>query len=654
MERRPPPISLRGGTRPPAVLSVAACTVLAALAAVLALPAPAAHAAPATGGDPALIIVLDSSGSMAGPDGSGHTRIAAARTAVGAVVDGLPDGYPAGLRVYGADRPHGCDDTSLAHPVTPLDRAAMKSAADAVRPKGDTPTALALTKAAADLPAGSRGTVLLVSDGESNCGAPAPCQVAARLAGDGIGLRIDTVGFQVKGAARDELQCIARAGHGAYYDAPDAAALARQLVRASQLSADAYRLQGDRITGGTSARTAAPIRPGQYVDTLGPGETRWYAADLDAASAADLSATAVPQPGVAVGYGDGIELALTAAGGYGATCDTRSVHFGQDEGAMTLSGAVSRVPSQDRTRTCDKAGRYLLAVHRTTAAGSDRGRWPVELRFGTEAPLPAGTVPAGARTAYGTAPAPLAGTPKDVTGGTGFNDATRLATGVWRDRLLPAQTRYYTVHVGWGQQLSYAAEFANEPVLAGGTSAVARSTFVATSAYAPDRVPVRDASHARGDRSYDGSPVSVGLGTVPVTWTNRWVAGDPARTVHSAGDYTLAVSLGPDAAALARNTAVGVVLRVQVTGQELAGPQFKAPPLAGQAGRSTAAAGAPTPTQAVAAAGSPGPGGGTASGITGTDMIAAGTGGAVALAGVGVAALLHRSRTRNRTNRGGA
>ena len=146
--------------------------------------APPASAAPATGGqDGSLVMVLDSSGSMAGPDGSGSTRIASARTAVGAVVDSLPDGYPTGLRVYGAGKTHGCDDTSLVQPVTALDRAAMKRAVAAVRPKGDTPTALALTKAAADLPADGRRTILLVSDGESNCGAPKPCQVAAQLAG---------------------------------------------------------------------------------------------------------------------------------------------------------------------------------------------------------------------------------------------------------------------------------------------------------------------------------------------------------------------------------------------------------------------------------------------------------------------------------------
>lgn len=69
-----------------------------------------AAAAPATtprDGSSSLVMVLDSFGSMADDDGTGRTRMESARTAVGTVVDGLPDGYPTGLRVYGADRPRG-------------------------------------------------------------------------------------------------------------------------------------------------------------------------------------------------------------------------------------------------------------------------------------------------------------------------------------------------------------------------------------------------------------------------------------------------------------------------------------------------------------------------------------------------------------------
>ncbi|MET9519639.1 hypothetical protein [Streptomyces sp. NPDC002994] len=97
-------------------------------------------------------MVLDSSGSMADDDGSGSTRMEAARAAVSTVEDTLPDGYPTGLRVYGADRASGCSDTRLVRPVRPLDRDAMKRAVDGVRPKGDTSIGLSPHKAAKDCP----------------------------------------------------------------------------------------------------------------------------------------------------------------------------------------------------------------------------------------------------------------------------------------------------------------------------------------------------------------------------------------------------------------------------------------------------------------------------------------------------------------------
>ncbi len=434
-------------------------------------------------------------------------------------------------------------------------------------------------------------------------------------------------------------------------------ALAAVPAAASASAGDgAYRTAGSRITGGTGPRTAAAIRPGQYLDTLAPGRTRWYAVALDSSATADLSVTAAPRIGAAVDYGDGIELTLldgsggadssggahtsggadSSGGSVGSTCDARSVHFGQAEGAMTLTGAVSRIPGQNGDGACDRAGRYLLAVHRTSAAGSDRHDWPVELHYGSRPPLPAGTTPAAARTDYGPAPAPLTGAPKDVVGGTGFNDAARLTPGVWRDRVRPGRTLFYRVHVGWGQQLSYTADFANETAPAAGSG----PGFVTSAAYAPDRLPVTSASDARDNRPYDGSPTSVGLGTVPVSWTNRWVDDAAAQGVHQAGDYWIAVGLGPGADP-AGGPAVGVVLRVRVSGQELAGPQYRAPALGGPHGAARPAVVAQPPA---------GRGGGP-SGVTGTDLVAAGTGGAVALAAVGAAALIHRVRTRTDRSR---
>ncbi|MFF3689303.1 VWA domain-containing protein [Streptomyces sp. NPDC002187] len=568
-------------------------TIGAALLALAAGPVPAAGAAEQAGkearapqgdGRSGLVMVLDSSGSMADDDGTGRTRMESARKAVGTVVDALPDGYPTGLRVYGADRPKGCTDTRLALPVKPLDREGMKRAVGAVQPKGDTPIGLSLQKAAQDLPKAADGaigtrTILLISDGEDTCGTPQPCEVAEQLGKDGVGLRIDTVGFQVRGAARQQLECIARAGNGRYYDAPDAEALARQLQRSAQLSADGYRFRGRPVEGGQTRDAAPVLTPGQYLDTIGPGEKRYYAADLDATSTADFSATAVPQPGAAVDTLDGLRTVVQY--GSSGSCGTSTERFFQKEGATPLTSAVARIPSPEGGRRCDEAGRYWLVVERESKPGSDAARWPLELTYGVEKPLAEGVTPAQSQPEYGQgdkgAVLPT-GDPRDVTGGTGFNDAKEIGQGVWRDRLLPSQTLWYKVPVGWGQQLRYDVEFANEPTVDGASSVW---SYGATQVFTPARGPVGGGTGEFNPQTiYNGRPMALEMGTVPVAWTNRHESHPNVVPVHAKGDFYIAVTLGAKAAEIAENPEIGVVLRVAVLGDELAGPQHDAPVLA--------------------------------------------------------------------------
>ncbi|MFK0101259.1 VWA domain-containing protein [Streptomyces sp. NPDC091040] len=637
----------RGGARAGILIGGALFALVAG-----ALPAPAAtaaHGAPAaarSGGNGSLVMVLDSSGSMGDGDGTGRTRMESARAAVSTVVDGLPDGFPTGLRVYGADRPHGCTDTRLVQPVRALDRDGLKRAVEAVRPRGDTPIGLSLRKAAEDLPEPADGaigtrTILLVSDGEDNCGAPAPCEVAERLGGEETGLRIDTVGFQVKGPAREQLECIARAGNGRYYDAPDADALARQLQRAARLSADGYRLKGRRVTGAATADRAPVLTPGQYLDTIGPGEKRYYAVDFDAASTADLAATAVPQPGAAVDTFDALTTRIEHTGhGY---CATDTERFSQREGAVPLTAAVARVPSPDGGRVCDRAGRYRLVVERTSKKGSDAARWPLELVYGAEAPLAEGVTPAQSETEYGEGDGNAAlptGDPRDVRGGTGFNDARELGPGVWRDRVLPSQTLWYKVPAGWGQQVSYTVEFANEP-----TVARAHSTYSygATRLYTPARFPLDGGGEFHGSTLYDGSPAAVRMGGVPVAWTNRYESRSYVQPVRVGGDFYISVTLGARAAEIAENPEIGVVLRVAVLGEERSGPGRDAPAVTGPEGGKTGGAegaGADKRGDSAAAADSGGAGG------AGWAVVAAAGAGAAAMAAVLAVFVYVRGRRR--------
>ncbi|MFD4692093.1 VWA domain-containing protein [Streptomyces sp. NPDC058463] len=611
---------------------------------------PAGPGAPgAQDGSSSLVMVLDSSGSMGDDDGTGRTRMESARTAVGTVVDALPDGYPAGLRVYGADRPSGCTDTRLVRPVRKLDRAAMKSAVAGVRPRGDTPIGLSLQKAAKDLPEPRNGavgtrTILLVSDGEDNCGTPQPCEVAEQLGKEGVGLRIDTVGFQVKGSARKQLECIAEAGNGRYYDAPDAEALARQLQRSAQLSADGYRLKGERVQGATTTDKAPAIAPGQYLDTIGPGEKRYYAVDLDAVSTADFSVTAVPQPGAAVDSLDALSTGL-AHGAGDSLCGSHTEHFFQKEGATPLTSAVSRIRSEGGSRSCDEAGRYWLVVERQSKKGSDAARWPLELLYGVETPLADGVTPAQSRPEYGDGGKEAAlpsGDPREVRGGSGFNDARALGRGVWRDRILPSQTLWYKVPADWGQQVRYDVEFANEPTVKGVSSTY---SYGGTRLFTPARFPVAGGGEFSSTAMYNGRPAAIRMGSVPVAWTNSYESGSEVQPVHAGGDFYIAVTLGAKAAEIAENPRIGVVLRVAVLGDALAGPQHGAPVSTRKSGDTKADDGGKSPV----AADSSGSGGAGWTGIA----TAAGAGAVVALI-AGLVCVRSRRRPGRRTTRGSA
>jgi len=272
-----------------------------ALAVVAARPSPVA-AAQAPLASPAVLLILDASGSMNGDDGSGRPKLAAAKQALTDVVAGLPAEAVVGLRVYGhrvpnTDKANGCNDTELVAPVAPLDRPRLSSAIAGFSARGFTPIGRSLQAAVTDLPAGGERTVVLVSDGIDTCAPPDPCQVARDLAASGVGLRIETVGFQVDAAAADQLRCIAQATGGSYLDAPDAAALSSGLVKVTARAFRFYIATGEPAQGTPEPAGAPALEPGtDYRDTIRDGQSKWYGVEVAAGQRVDVRATLVGPP----------------------------------------------------------------------------------------------------------------------------------------------------------------------------------------------------------------------------------------------------------------------------------------------------------------------------------------------------------------------
>ncbi len=214
---------------------VSAAIVSIGLVGVVAMPARGQAPTPAAR---MTELVLDASGSMGGKLGDGAVKLDAARKAVDALLGKLPDGAVVALRAYGhqstTDK-HDCRDTALLSSFGDLGakRDALRRSTAALAPRGYTPITLALGEAARDFPAAYRGdaVIVLVSDGKETCKGD-PCALARELARQNTRLVVHTVGFGVDETARQQLQCVARAAGGRYFDAATADELAAGLGKA--------------------------------------------------------------------------------------------------------------------------------------------------------------------------------------------------------------------------------------------------------------------------------------------------------------------------------------------------------------------------------------------------------------------------------------
>ena len=173
--------------------------------------------------DRSVLLILDASGSMNAKLPNGETRIAVAQRAIKGVAGFIPAQAQLSLRMYGAQSAasqKNCQDTHLAVPFGPASASggAITTTVDGAKAQGYTPIAYSLGQAANDFPADAKERVIvLVSDGKETCQGD-PVVAAKALAAKGI--TVHTVGFIVDTAARGQLQAIARATGGTYFDAP--------------------------------------------------------------------------------------------------------------------------------------------------------------------------------------------------------------------------------------------------------------------------------------------------------------------------------------------------------------------------------------------------------------------------------------------------
>ena len=171
---------------------------------------------------------------MADPDQNGTVKIEGAKSAIISLTNALPQRTNIGLLTYPGDS--NCGAPITAQTLAPLDSTDFgRSVASLPDPNGGTPTALALTTAVERLKGWgiTQATVVLVSDGESNCGND-PCDEAKAVVAGGYQLTVNTVGFDITTGGEAELQCIADATNGIYASVDNSAQLGDALNKLSR------------------------------------------------------------------------------------------------------------------------------------------------------------------------------------------------------------------------------------------------------------------------------------------------------------------------------------------------------------------------------------------------------------------------------------
>ena len=152
-------------------------------------------------------------------------KIDVAQRLMGQMLDSLQDIQAAGnfqlaLRVYGHQKPvppQDCSDTRLEVPFGKGNIYKIKRVLKSITPRGTTPIAGSLMKAANDFTPceDCRNIIILITDGVEACDGD-PCIVSKRLQKEGIVLKPFVIGIGLDEDFKSSFECV-----GTYFDAAD-------------------------------------------------------------------------------------------------------------------------------------------------------------------------------------------------------------------------------------------------------------------------------------------------------------------------------------------------------------------------------------------------------------------------------------------------
>ncbi|WP_393080654.1 hypothetical protein [Streptomyces sp. LN704] len=332
----------------------------------------------------------------------------------------------------------------------------------------------------------------------------------------------------------------------------------------------AYAEDDTTVEGAASTTNAARLEPGRtYRSSIGEGGKLYYRLALDARSDAYVSATAVPGPGTAVSYADGVKVSVQDDDSRRCS-SSAAAHFGASESPRPLAAWASREIGPTKY-SCQTAGTYYMVVERVDTAGSSAsaslspGDWDLELAYVSEPALKKAGSTKAPQVWNSASPEALQADARTRAGGAGFATAAALGKGVWKDGIRPGQTLFYKVPVDWGQQFYAGAELGSST---GGDGFL--GTALVVSLYNPVRGFVDDVGCG-----YDGSRRAAVLDPLPpVAYENRYALNDRTSSMRFAGSYYLAVHLAAQVADKFGDGPFGLTLRLRVEGAARPGPAY--------------------------------------------------------------------------------
>ena len=228
----------------------------------------------AAGEGPAVMVILDASGSMLQRAGS-QRRIEVARQALSSLVKSLPEGTPFALRAFGHKEAGSCR-TDLEIPLGPLNRSAASGTVGGIQAfnLAKTPIGRSLELVQQDL-GGHKGEtlVVLLTDGEETCGGD-PAAAIRGLRSVGFDVRVNIVGFAIDDRGlKETFQQWARLGEGRYFDASRAAALPEKLLAAVRAPFEVLDASGGVVARGEVGGEAVAVPTGEFTVRVqgGPG-----------------------------------------------------------------------------------------------------------------------------------------------------------------------------------------------------------------------------------------------------------------------------------------------------------------------------------------------------------------------------------------------